>query len=90
VNKTCYGIKMEITDLNLYCPFETSVAVLISLKNNSDDFKWNNKNFIDKLAGTGILRNMINEGKSLEDIIEYQRSDVKNFREAVSFYMLYD
>jgi uncharacterized protein YbbC (DUF1343 family) len=90
VNKTCYGIKIEITDFNAYRPFELSVAVLISLKRNSGEFKWISKNFIDKLAGTDNLRILIDGDKTLEEILNYQRSDADDFRKKAAFYKLYN
>jgi uncharacterized protein YbbC (DUF1343 family) len=90
LNETCLGIKMEITELNAYSPFETSMAILISLKKSSGKFKWINKYFIDKLAGTDILRKMIDSGNSLEEIMNYQKKDVEIFRGKTALYKLYD
>jgi len=90
VNMSCFGIKMKITDINTYRPFETSVAVLISLKRNSAEFKWTNKYYIDKLAGTDILRKMIDAEKSLDEIIERQKKDAEIFREKATLYKLYN
>ncbi|MCI0473482.1 MAG: DUF1343 domain-containing protein, partial [Ignavibacteria bacterium] len=90
VGKTCYGIKVNITDFNACRPFETSIALLIALKKNSGEFRWINKNFIDKLAGTDILRKMIDADKSLEEIISYTKNDTEDFRNKSASYKLYD
>ncbi|MCU0373461.1 MAG: DUF1343 domain-containing protein [Ignavibacteria bacterium] len=87
---TCPGISVEITDLYAYRPFETSVAVLIALKKNSPEFRWINKNFIDKLAGTDVLRKMIDDGNSPEEIVNFNKSDLDIFMQRAELCKLYN
>ncbi|MDD5360897.1 MAG: DUF1343 domain-containing protein [Ignavibacteria bacterium] len=86
--KKCYGLKIIITDFNKFKPFETSVAVLLSLK-KENEFKWTGGNFIDKLAGTDLLRKMIDEGYSFDEIISKSNEDSDKFRTIISSYLLY-
>lgn len=87
--KKCYGIKISITDFRLYKPFETSVAVLIALKESAPEFKWTNKNFIDKLAGTDNLRRMIDSNKSLRDIINSTSDYITSYKDEIKNCLLY-
>ncbi|MDD4352633.1 MAG: DUF1343 domain-containing protein, partial [Candidatus Gracilibacteria bacterium] len=87
--KKCHGLKVTVTDVLTFNPFKTSVAILLSLNSTFSEFKWTQKNFIDKLAGTDILRNMINSGKTLEEIIAASEIDSRNFRESAIPYLLY-
>lgn len=87
--KKCYGLKIIITDFKLYKPFETSVAVLIALKESAPEFKWTNKNFIDKLAGTDKLRKMIDSNKSLSEIINSTTKYISSYNEDIKSCLLY-
>jgi uncharacterized protein YbbC (DUF1343 family) len=87
-DKKCFGLKIIITDFIKFKPFETSIAVLLSLK-KADEFKWTGGNFIDKLAGTDVLRKMIDEGYSSEEIIFKSNEDADKFRKLTTSYLLY-
>jgi uncharacterized protein YbbC (DUF1343 family) len=89
ISVVCYGVKLSVTDIYKFKPFETSVAVLLSLKKSSSKFHWINKNFIDKLAGTNKLRTMIDNGSTLNDIIAESENDVRNFKEKIKPYLMY-
>ena len=89
VSVVCYGVKMTVTDCFKFKPFETSVAVLLALKKTSSKFAWSNKNFIDKLAGTNKLRNMIDKGSTLNEIIDEANKDVRYYKEKTKPYLLY-
>ena len=89
-DNTCFGIRVEITDFYAYRPFETSIALLIALKKNTPEFRWINKNFIDKLAGTDVLRKMIDAGNTPEEIVNYNKSDLDIFMEKAALCKLYN
>lgn len=89
VNVVCYGVKLTINDLYKFKPFETSVALLLALKKSSAKFHWINKNFIDKLVGTNKLRNMIDKGSTINEILSETENDVQSFKEKVKPYLLY-
>lgn len=89
VGKKCYGLKITVTDILKFKPFKTSIAILIALNNSFPEFKWTGKNFIDKLAGTEKVRNMINAGNTLNEIIAASEIDSRSFRESVNLFLLY-
>lgn len=89
VDNKCFGLKMIVTDNSKFKPFKTSIAILKALNSITPEFKWTQKNFIDKLAGTDKVRNMINAGNSLEQIIESSENDVRSFMESARPYLLY-
>ena len=89
ISVVCYGVKLTITDIYKFKPFETSVAILLALKKSSAKFRWINKNFIDKLVGTDKLRTMIDNGSSLNEIITESEKDVQIFKEKIKPYTLY-
>ncbi|MFA7361305.1 MAG: DUF1343 domain-containing protein [Candidatus Kapaibacterium sp.] len=87
--KKCSGLKITITDLSKFKPFRTSVAIIKALISITPEFKWTQKNFIDKLAGTDKLRKMINTGNSLDEIIEASENDARTFMKTARLYILY-
>ncbi|MFZ4591176.1 MAG: exo-beta-N-acetylmuramidase NamZ family protein [Ignavibacteria bacterium] len=89
ISVVCYGVKLKVTDMFKFKPFETSVAVLLALKKSSSKFAWTNKNFIDKLVGTNKLRTMIDNGSTLNEIISESDKDARSFKEKTKPYLLY-
>lgn len=89
VSTKCYGLKIKVTDVYKFKPFKTSIALLIALNNSFPEFKWTGKNFIDKLAGTDKVRKMINDGNTLDEIIEASEKDSHAFRQSAVKYLLY-
>jgi uncharacterized protein YbbC (DUF1343 family) len=90
MNRECNGIKITVTDYFYFKPVEVSVAILIALKNSCNEFKWINKNYIDKLAGTDKLRKMIDSGKKFEEIINSWRDEVEEYKNQIKKYLIYD
>lgn len=86
--QNCSGIKINLTNFNEFEPVELGIAVLYSLKKQTG-FKWTNKNFIDKLAGTDRLRKMIDGNYFLSDIIDSYKDEVKEFALKREKYLLY-
>ncbi len=89
IGQKCYGVKLTVSDLTKYKPFETSVAILLALKKSSSKFSWTNKNFIDKLAGTNRLRNMIDNNNTWNEILIESNIDVRDYTEKIKPYLLY-
>lgn len=89
LNRKCYGIKICITNLKEFQPFELSIAILLSLKKTTPEFKWTGKNFIDKLAGTHLLRKYIDSKLDIADICNEISNDVEIFKEKRNKYLLY-
>ena len=88
-DEQCEGVKIEIRDLNEFKPMEISVAILLTLKKLYPEFQWTGKNFIDKLVGKDTLRNMIDEGKSFDDIINSYKDDVDSFNKIRKQFLFY-
>lgn len=89
LNQKCNGIKISITNYKEFQPFEISVAILLSLKKTTPEFKWTGKNFIDKLAGTHLLRNYIDSEFDIADICNETGNEVEIFKDKRNKYLLY-
>lgn len=89
LNQKCNGIKINITDIREFKPFELSLAILSSLQKTTNEFKWTGKNFVDKLAGTDLLRKYIDSKVDIADICTEISNEVDIFKEKRNKYLLY-
>jgi uncharacterized protein YbbC (DUF1343 family) len=85
----CNGIYINITDSRKAEPVKIGIAVLISLNKLFREFKWTGKNFIDKLAGTDVLRKKIESGVTLDIIVLEYKLSLELFRKIRLKYLLY-
>ncbi|MBK6505334.1 MAG: DUF1343 domain-containing protein [Ignavibacteria bacterium] len=88
-DEVCSGVYMKITDRKVAEPYKVAVAILVLLNKRFSQFQINSNNFIDKLAGTDKLRNMIISGRSYEDIISSYQNDLNDFKKIRKKYLLY-
>lgn len=88
-NKECRGVYLNVTDKNKFNAVKCGVAILVALYKNCPEFKFNKDNFIDKLAGTDMLRKMILSGDSVDEIEAAWLSELTGFKETRRKYLLY-
>ena len=85
----CGGIRVEVTDRNVYEPVKTSVYMLSTARLLfPNEFRWK-AGWIDKLAGTPVLRESIESGMSPDRIVERWKKEVDRFRAERKQYLLY-
>jgi uncharacterized protein YbbC (DUF1343 family) len=88
--KECRGVYIKITDKNKFQAVKAGVAILVSLKKLFPQFKFNDNNYIDKLAGTDKLRIKIINGDNYNSIINSWKDDLEQFKNLRSQYLLYN
>ncbi|MGP3977648.1 exo-beta-N-acetylmuramidase NamZ family protein [Streptomyces sp. 8N114] len=92
--KTCAGVQLLVTDPVRYQAVPTAVAMLLEAK-KYDGFAWRKDSdperpfWIDKLSGSSRLREMLDAGRSLEEITGAWRSEVRDFERTRQRYLLY-
>ncbi len=85
----CYGIKLEITDRKKFNSVGFGIRLLYVLKKlYPDDFKFRNSS-IDRLSGDKKIREMIEAGKTPEEIISYWQNELNDFKQVRKKYLLY-
>lgn len=89
MNQRCYGVKLILTDISLFKPVETNIAILCALKKVTPELSWINGNFIDKLSGTDKLRKMVDNGSTYDEIIKSWSEEVNSFMSERSNFLLY-
>lgn len=96
--RVCGGVQIHVTDRERFEPFIVGVALVKSCRDLYGKlFEWkeppyeyvHDRNPFDVISGTDELRLAIEEGKSLEDIVERWREDVRQFGLERERYLLY-
>jgi len=87
--KTCFGIKINITDPNKFESVKFGVKLLYVLtKLYGNKIKFNESSF-DRLAGTNILRQQINNKMKPDKIFASWQKELTKFNKIKNQYLLY-
>jgi len=91
VGEQCEGIFIKVTDIKIFEPVVTAMAIIISAKKLFPEFKWRKDNFIDKLAGTKSFRGLVDSDYSLSGICKYYSEyNLPAFKNLRMKYILYN
>lgn len=88
-DQLCEGVYIKVNDIKTFEPVKVGIALLVSLKKLFPQFEINKNNFLDNLAGTKVLRIMLNEGMSYEDIIKSYSKSLDEFKIIRKKYLFY-
>jgi uncharacterized protein YbbC (DUF1343 family) len=93
----CHGVCIDVKNRNIYEPVKTGIYILYALKKVSpDDFKWRSparstgKYYIDLLAGTPKIRELLNQGKNPDEIISLWQEGLDKFKNTRKKYLIYN
>jgi len=95
---TCGGVFVHIAVRKIFEPVMTGLAMVKTIVDlYPSEFKWKNppyeyvfdRNPFDVIAGTDKIRNLIENGNSMEDIKLSWQEDVKDFKKLREKYLLY-
>lgn len=93
--ETCGGVQVFVTDPERFRPIPTAVAMLVEAS-RYPDFAWRQDSWdtkrpfwIDKLSGSTRLREMIDAGERVEDIVGAWEGEVADFESTRNQYLLY-
>jgi uncharacterized protein YbbC (DUF1343 family) len=83
------GIRLEVTDRDLYDPTRTAVAMLLAIRESADTaWSWRPAVF-DRLAGTDQLRIAVDEGRDVDGILGEWAAGLATFRTVRARYLIY-
>ncbi len=88
-DEECHGIKIEITDRNKLNSLKFGVKLVAAIHALYPDYFEYRRNWLDKLYGSEALKNMINDGKSPNEIFESWKTDLSEFSKLRKKYLLY-
>lgn len=87
--KTCYGIKIKITDPNKFESVKFGVKLLYVLtKLYGSQIKFNESSF-DKLAGSNTLREQLKSQMMPDKIFATWQKELTKFKKKINHYLLY-
>lgn len=97
-DRICGGVQLHVVDSLAFLPYRTGVALLVALKAEAGvDFKWRHAPYefvadipaIDLLTGSSMVRTMVDEGASLDEIAAVWAEGEKRFIEYRREFLLY-
>ncbi len=85
----CGGAQIHVIDRNQYRPFESSLHIIKTvMKMYPSHFKFHNEYF-DKIMGTSKVREALEKGIDVKDIIKSYKGELDNFLVLRKPYLLY-
>jgi uncharacterized protein YbbC (DUF1343 family) len=85
----CGGAQIHVVDRNVYNSFETSIFIIKTIMNiYPDSFAFHDEYF-DKIMGTSRIREALEKGVAVEDIIKGYEKELNNFSQLRNPYLLY-
>jgi uncharacterized protein YbbC (DUF1343 family) len=85
----CGGAQLHIEDRDAFKPFETSLHIIQTVKENYPDRFEFHESYFDNIMGTSKIREQLIKGASINEIISGYREDLKAFAEMRKNYLLY-
>ncbi len=85
----CGGAQLHVMDRNLFKPFETTLNIIGTIMSIYPKcFKFHNEYF-DKIMGTSKIRDALEKGIRIKEIVEGYQGNLNNFSETRKPYLLY-
>jgi uncharacterized protein YbbC (DUF1343 family) len=85
----CGGAQIHIKDRNIYRPFESSLHIIKTIKNMYPAFFKFHTKYMDKIMGTSEVREAVEKGIDIKDIVKNHQEDLNNFHKLRKSYLLY-
>lgn len=87
--KLCGGAQLHITDRNAFRPIATTLTILSVVKKLYGDKLEFHATYFDKVMGTSNVREAIEQGKPIKDVIDKFQFDLANFEKLRKPFLLY-
>ena len=85
----CGGTQIHVMDRNQYRPFESALYIIKTIMTTyPKNFKFHVE-YLDKIVGTSKLREALQKGTDIKDIVKSYQADLNNFSELRRSYLLY-
>ncbi len=85
----CDGVFIRVVQRHTFQPVKTGIAIIWTIANlYPDKFEW--LMTIDRLYGSGRLRNSLDKKLSLEEIMSSYDGDIENFKSIRKMYLWYE
>lgn len=89
VGELCGGAQVHVTNRNSYRPFETALHVVKTIREMYPERFEFHAGYFDKVMGTAKVREALEKGLEVAEIVKAYESGLKAFAEARKPYLLY-
>jgi len=86
----CYGVELEIIDIDKFDPLHTALSILSIVANLDRRFKWTGSNYIDYLYGHNYLRLFISQKRDINKISATWSKEIIKFNEFRKRFLIYN
>jgi uncharacterized protein YbbC (DUF1343 family) len=88
--QTVGGVQVMVTDRRTCDPIRTAVAMIVTLKRvYPADFAWRPDNWIDDLTGSSWVREAVDAGRRVDEIVAGWQGELDGFRALRAKYLRY-
>lgn len=88
--KTSGGVQFYVTDREAYDPVRTALTVMAEVKKQYPrQFDWRGDHWIDKLLGTDAVRNALDQGTPVGEIVAKWQEELRAFERQRKPFLLY-
>jgi uncharacterized protein YbbC (DUF1343 family) len=87
-DQECQGVRVRVTDRGAARPYALGVAMLHALR-REPDFRWRREGALDWLIGTRRLREALERGDSVEQIVTADQSGIDAWKRERAAFLLY-
>ena len=89
-NKLCHGVELYVTNRSAFKPVNTGIAIIKTVHDlYPDDFEFLPSGNFNRLIGNGWVKAMIEQGASIDEIVNKYEADQKRFMNIRKKYLLY-
>ena len=89
-NKLCHGVELYVTNRSAFKPVNTGIAIIKTVHDlYPDDFEFLPSGNFNRLIGNGWVKTMIEQGASIDEIVNKYEADQKRFMNIRKKYLLY-
>ncbi|MGN9863401.1 exo-beta-N-acetylmuramidase NamZ family protein [Bacillus swezeyi] len=89
-NKLCHGVELYVKNRSTFQPVKTGIAMIKTIHDlYPEDFEFLSSNHFNLLTGNGWVKTMIEQGASIDDIVEKYEAEQKRFMNIRKKYLLY-
>jgi len=89
-NEMCGGVQIHITDREKYKPFETTLYTIETIKRLYPSNFTFDVHYFDRLAGNSWIRESLEQGVPVSQIMDRYEGDLEEFKEMSREYLIYD
>lgn len=87
--RTCGGIRLVVHDREAFDPVRAGIGLLVTARRTWSGFAWRADGWIDRLAGTARVRELVDAGAGVEEIAGDWAAGLARFAAVREEYLLY-